>query len=339
MHLETCVQPQGEKLDKLLQLLHSCALDYDANCDFCALLWQDAQLIATASLDGCVIKCAAVAVQYRGGDLLARLLTTLRQEAFRRGYAEIFVYTTPANRSLFDGLLLYPVAETADCLLLESRRHGIADFVQSLDKPCLQGEIGAIVANCNPFTRGHLYLVEQAAAACDWLHLFILSENKGLFAPQVRWQLAAQSIAHLPNVSLQPTAHYLISAATFPAYFLRDKQQLPAVHCQLDLEIFVRWFAPALHITRRFVGSEPLDALTAAYNRQMQLYLPQHGIAVSELPRLQEQGQPVSASRVRALLRQLACTDNPAQKLDLAAQIQTLVTPSTWRYLCAQALV
>ncbi|WP_414836149.1 adenylyltransferase/cytidyltransferase family protein [Escherichia coli] len=26
--------------------------------------------------------------------------------------------------------------------------------------------------NANPFTNGHRYLIQQAAAQCDWLHLF-----------------------------------------------------------------------------------------------------------------------------------------------------------------------
>ncbi|MDN5186100.1 adenylyltransferase/cytidyltransferase family protein, partial [Escherichia coli] len=27
--------------------------------------------------------------------------------------------------------------------------------------------------NANPFTNGHRYLIQQAAAQCDWLHLFL----------------------------------------------------------------------------------------------------------------------------------------------------------------------
>ena len=43
--------------------------------------------------------------------------------------------------------------------------------------------------NANPFTLGHRYLVEQAAAACDWLHVFVVAEDASFFPYRDRFQL------------------------------------------------------------------------------------------------------------------------------------------------------
>ncbi|MCI5615846.1 MAG: [citrate (pro-3S)-lyase] ligase, partial [Clostridia bacterium] len=70
----------------------------------------------------------------------------------------------------------------------------------------------------------------------------------------------------------------------------------------LDLEVFCTQFAPALGITRRFVGTEPLSPVTEAYNRALLETLPARGIRVTVIDRKTEGGAPISASRVRALL-------------------------------------
>jgi len=53
----------------------------------------------------------------------------------------------------------------------------------------------------------------------------------------------------------------------------------------------------------RFVGDEPISVVTRAYNEQMKRILPGCGIDVVELQRIGVEDQPISASRVRELLR------------------------------------
>ena len=83
-----------------------------------------------------------------------------------------------------------------------------------------------------------------------------------------------EGTADLPNVRAYPGGDYLISPATFPAYFLKDQARAPEAKCDLDLTLFGSAIAPALHITERFVGQEPTCAVTAQYNRRMQAILP-----------------------------------------------------------------
>ena len=71
------------------------------------------------------------------------------------------------------------------------------------------------------------------------------------------------------------------------------------------------------------MGQEPLDPVTARYNAAMAALLPQHGVAVCEIPRLERDGQPVSASRVRRLL----------EEKGLCPEVLSLVPPTTAAYL------
>ena len=304
------------------QFLAREALDYDPAIPFTVNLLDDDNIVATGSLEGNICKCIAVDPAYQGEGLTATIITHLRQEAFRQGLRHLFLYTKPKNRFLFEGLSFYRVAETADTLLMENVKGGVQQFVSGLKRPENPGTVGAIVANCNPFTLGHRYLVEQAASQVDTLHLFVLSEDKSFFPAADRMMLVQQGVADLKNVIVHPTGDYLISAATFPTYFIKDKDRIPEIRCQLDLEVFANHFAPALGITRRFVGTEPLSPVTDAYNRQMMDFLPKKGIEVTLIQRKELGGAPISASRVRALLEEQDW-----------AQLETLVPPTTLSYL------
>jgi len=205
------------------------ALDYDPAIPFTVNLLDDDKIVGTGSLDGNICKCIAIDPAYQGEGLTATIITQLRQEAFRRGLRHLFLYTKPKNRFMFEGLSFYRVAETADTLLMENVKGGVQQFVASLEQPETPGTVGAIVANCNPFTLGHRYLVEQAAAQVDTLHLFVLSEDKSFFPAADRMMLVQQGVADLKNVIVHPTGDYLISAATFPTYFIKDKDRIPEI--------------------------------------------------------------------------------------------------------------
>ena len=62
--------------------------------------------------------------------------------------------------------------------------------------------------------------------------------------------------------------------------------------------------AHVLGITVRYVGEEPFSQVTRLYNQILTQELPKLGIACRVIPRLEVEGEPVSASRVRSLLQQ-----------------------------------
>jgi [citrate (pro-3S)-lyase] ligase len=183
---------------------------------------------------------------------------------------------------------------------MESTRNGIQNFLASLEvSPPKKEKTGCIVMNADPFTRGHQYLAETAAARCDHLYIFVLSEDKGTFSAQERMELVKAGTAHLQNVTVYPTGEYLISSATFPKYFLKDRETAQREHYLLDLAVFTQHFVPHFGITHRYAGTEPVCAVTGGYNRAMEEILPRHNVEFVEIPRKLELDTVISASTVR----------------------------------------
>ena len=303
MDIELRCPLQGSKVNIWRDFLAKAGLAADSDAEQTVLIQDEDRLVATGSRTGNLLKYIAVDPARQGEGLLAKVLTVLRQEAFREGYQHLFLYTKPANEALFSDLLFYPVAQTGDVLLMEDRKDGIHSFLRSLSPQKHTGKIGAAVMNCDPFTLGHQYLIETAAKDCDHLYVFVLSEDKGHFSAADRLEMVRRGTEQLPNVTVLPTGPYLISGATFPTYFLKNRDRAEQIHCQLDIEIFVRHFAPAFSISTRYVGTEPLSELTNQYNTVLKAQLPRHGIDVVEIPRRTVKNTPVSASAARAALK------------------------------------
>ena len=290
-------------------------LDYDEGITFTVELVDDeGEIMASGSFQGNVLKCIAVSPDYQGQNLLAPVMSELFQHLAEQGIFHYFGFTKPKNKLVFTHMGLYPIAETDRVLLLENKKDGFSRYIASLHeeteakmasgKENAAGEgIGAIVANCNPFTLGHRYLVEQAAKACKWVHLFVLSAEQGWITAQDRYNMVELGTRDLPNVILHVTSDYLISPVVFPTYFIKDKANAFTINCMLDVQIFKQHIAPALGITRRFVGTEPKDAVTKAYNDVLKAELPKAAVSVTELTRLEKDGGVVSASVVRERIK------------------------------------
>jgi [citrate (pro-3S)-lyase] ligase len=179
-----------------------------------------------------------------------------------------------------------------------------------------------VVINGNPFTWGHQYLVDTAAAQVDTLYLFMVREDRSVFPFATRYRLAEQATRHVPNLVLLDTSRYAVSAGTFPSYFLRQNDEKARLQMEVDVRLFARHLAPAFDVTKRFVGHEPYCDATAGYNRTMADVLPHHGIGLVEVERAASGGRFISATDVRAAL---AAGD--------FAAIEGLVPPSTLTFL------
>ena len=312
LYEETGAPFKGRKREKLISFLSDSGLDYDDTVDYSVMLCEDDGTPAAAgSLSGKVIKCIAVAENHRGENLTARVISLITDEAVRRGITHLFLYTKPENTAQFSGVSFYPVLRTKDVLFMENKKGGIDEFVENLKAetaekfPGFQAakRTGAIVANCNPFTLGHRYLIEKAAAECDILHLFVVSEDASLFTSEERYMTVKAGVSDMENVIVHRSGDYMISRAVFPTYFLKDKTRADDISCELDLRIFGEYLAGPLGIDVRFVGTEPFSPVTAAYNEAMKRILPEYGVKVTELERVTDgDGRVISASRVRQLL-------------------------------------
>lgn len=302
MELEIVSRLSARKTALWRRLLEENGLAPQEDWDRICLLWEGDVLAATGARREDLLKYIAVSPAYQGQDLTARILTALRQDAFEAGHRELFLYTKPKNKLMFSSLFFYPIAQTGDVLFMEDRPEGISRFLHGLPAPKTTGQIGAIVMNANPFTKGHRYLVETAAGECDHVYVFVLSEDKSRFSAKDRFAMVEAGTRDLPNVTVLPTGPYLISSATFPTYFLKDRETATQVQCALDIAVFLRHFVPHFGITRRYVGTEPLSPMTNAYNEALRARLPAHGVELRELHRLADGTAPISASRLRKAL-------------------------------------
>ena len=296
----------GQKLDDYKAFLASLELDYDENVKFTVLCLDDeGAIIAGGSLDGRICKCIGVSEDHQGEGLTATVVTELRKEAFLQGEDHLFLFTKPKNRMQFLDMAFFPIAQTKDVLLMESKRNAARNYARSLAEEA-DGEIGAIIMNANPFTAGHRYLIEKALERVSLLHVFVVSEDRSYFSFAERWKRVAEGTKDLPQVRMHETKDYLISSVTFPTYFIKEKARAEDVRCALDLTVFADVFAKEMGITVRYVGTEPLDPVTARYNEIMKEMLPPKGIEVVEVPRLTVNGEIVSATKVREKLQKEA---------------------------------
>jgi [citrate (pro-3S)-lyase] ligase len=166
------------------------------------------------------------------------------------------------------------------------------------------GKTGAIVMNCNPFTLGHRHLIQEASKHVDHLLIFVVEEDKSIFSFADRFELVEKGVGDLENVAVIKSGKFVLSALTFKEYFNKSEIQDIVIDASMDVNLFAKEIAPAAAITVRFAGNEPLDKITAQYNREMANILPKYGIEFIELPRYEIGGEVVSASRVRKLLKQ-----------------------------------
>ncbi|MCI8378535.1 MAG: adenylyltransferase/cytidyltransferase family protein [Lachnospiraceae bacterium] len=201
---------------------------------------------------------------------------------------------------------------------------GLKQWLESVVKERISNvkKSGAIVMNCNPFTKGHRYLIEESAKRVEALYIFIVEEDKSYFRFEDRIKMVKLGVSDLENVIVIPSGRYIISSETLPGYFEKDTNHDLELDATQDLDLFGGVIAKAFDITVRFAGSEPEDAVTRQYNQQMKRILPSYGVEFFEIPRKRIDGRIVSASSVRKYM----------DSQDYG-RIEQLVLPQVYDYL------
>ncbi|WCE32449.1 [citrate (pro-3S)-lyase] ligase [Vibrio sp. SCSIO 43137] len=299
----------GRKLAMVNSFLNSMGLGIDADVEYFVCAIEDEAVVACGGLAGNTLKSIAVSPQYQGEGVSTRLLTELVTHAYDLGRYNLFIYTKPENYRMFHQAGFHLITSVKDrVILLENSRSRLKKYCSKLRTLKRAGDkVGSIVMNANPFTKGHRYLVEHAAGQCDWLHLFVVKEDSSFFTYQDRINMIRAGVEDLGNVIVHDGSDYIISRATFPSYFLKDDGVVNYCHTAVDLQLFRSYIGPALGITHRFVGTEPICTVTRFYNQQMQTWLTTQSldsdpITLIEIPRAEIEEQPISASLVRHLL-------------------------------------
>ena len=300
------------------------------------------EIVAGGGLKGGVIKCVAVADGHKGEAVANQIVSHLIAQANADGHQCVKLFTKPQNQRMFESMSFRLLAEAPKAILMETGIGGIKRYSEELESE--KGKVkseksngklhhlnpstpqpiappsGIIIMNCNPFTLGHRYLIEQAAQQVQTLYILVVREDCSMFSYDERKAIISRGVAHLDNVVVCDGSEYSISATTFPTYFLKCLSDASDTQMTLDIDLYRRHIAPALGATVRFVGTEPDDPLTRRYNELMKSMLPD----VREVARLQQSGVAVSASRVRK-----AIVENHL------AQAARLVPPTTVPYIVA----
>ena len=318
----------GDKrgIAELDRLLAKEKIKRDAHLDYIVGLYDDYGLVASGACFADTLRCLAVDGAHQGEGLLNRVVSHLVDYQMRRGHSHLFIYTKTDKTRFFADLGFYEIARVdGRAAFMENRRNGFSSYLERLSGQKRDGESAALVMNCNPFTLGHRYLVEQAALRNDVVHLFAVSEDASLFPFADRYAMIEAGCADLKNVVLHRTESYMISSAVFPSYFLKDEQSAIEVQARLDIALFGK-IAAVLGVRRRYVGEEPFSSVTRIYNETMLRELPAAGIELVVVPRREIGGEPVSASRVRQMIHD--------GRLD---EIRPLVPQSTFDYFGTEA--
>lgn len=351
MEIQTLNPTTPRQRQRIEAFLKRNGLRFDDMHYYAAITDDDGEMIAGGGLKGNVIKCVAVDDAHKGEAIANTLISHLIAHANEEGHSNVMLFTKPKNRQLFESLSFRLLAEAPEAVLMETGIGGISNTVEQLEKIKEEGEVckennqeckeeektnlntstpqhlnttpprrGVVVMNCNPFTLGHRYLIEQAAKQVERLFVMVVREDCSLFSYAERKAMVEQGVAHLENVTVIDGSEYAISQATFPTYFLKRLDDAADTQMLLDLDLFRRHIAPALGATVRFVGTEPTDRLTRRYNQLMHEVLAD----VRETARLEKEGNAVSASRVRKAMEQG----------DMST-IRQLVPPTTLPYIIA----
>ncbi|WP_334328587.1 [citrate (pro-3S)-lyase] ligase [Companilactobacillus sp. HBUAS59699] len=261
-------------------------------------LWEeDGDRAATGSIAGNVIKYVAVCSKYKeGGALFNKVVSYLLQQAAQMGRFHLFVFTKPKYVQSFEYVGFKKLAVSDTGAILETGVPGVTEYIDKL--PHFEGKIGSIVMNANPFTLGHRRLVEVASSKNDHVYVFVVKNDVSLFTYSERIELVKQGVQDLSNVTVVSGNDYIISPATFPAYFLKSDQEIGTYQARLDAILFKNQIAKPLGIATRYLGKEPYSKTTDSYNHELLDILPPE-VNVEIIDRKTADDKIISATKVR----------------------------------------
>lgn len=282
---------------------------FDVNYDYpekTFVIRDNGKIIATGSADGNILKYFFSCKKYAGQGAMGIIYNSLLKYLLEMGRDSFFVFTTPNNKLIFESLGLKEVYSTERVSLFEGGFYNYNSWIKKV-KSSLKpktGTRGAIIMNCNPMTLGHRYLIDKATEMVDDLIIFVVEEDKSIFPFKDRFNIMKEELKDLDKVTLLKGGPYIISRGTFPTYFIKKKDEMLETYTELDGSIFGEKIAKDLEIDMRFLGTEPKDVVTLAYNNTLQSILEKMGIKVIIIPRKELDSQIISASYVRQLLKE-----------------------------------
>ena len=238
------------------------------------------EIVAGGGLKGGVIKCVAVADGHKGEAVANQIVSHLIAQANADGHQCVKLFTKPQNRQMFESMSFRLLAEAPKAILMETGIGGIKRYSEELKREKgkvnreksngklhhstpstphpIMPQSGIIIMNCNPFTLGHRYLIEQAAQQVDTLYILVVREDCSMFGYDERKAMIVRGVAHINNVVVCDGSEYSISATTFPTYFLKSLSAIVENHLALAARLVPPTTVPYIvaHLATRALKAE-----------------------------------------------------------------------------------
>lgn len=312
---------------KVREFLKTFNLSFDQYIDYTIIIYQNNDIIATASKSKNVLKSFAIDENYQGLGITNKLIKNIEDKMFEEGIYHFFIYTPSYNKDIFKSVGYDEIITSSNITLLENGNRNIDYYLNNLKKNYFvsNNEKASIVMNCNPFTLGHLFLITKASKENDEVLVFVVNEDQSLFPFEDRFRLICEGTKHLKNVIVLETGPYLVSNLTFPTYFLKEEDKIISIQTKMDCEIFGNYYKRIFNINKRYIGKEPYCKVTNMYNHMMIETLPKYNIEVIEIERLENNNGFISASKVREYIKN--------DQLDM---IKEVVPNSTYEFLLTE---
>lgn len=295
-----------EERNEVKTFLNTFNLNYEKGIDYTVVLREKDDIVATASKSKNILKGFAINEKLQGEGITSMLVSSLLDRLFYEEIYHSFIFTKPQNIDIFSSLGFKPLYKAKKAALLENGIYDIHDHIKKLIKNHnidITKSRSALVMNCNPFTKGHRYLIEEASKVSNEVLVFIVEEDKSVFPFESRYNMVKEGTFDLENVKVIRGGEYIISLATFPTYFLKEEDDILKTYTDIDAGIFAKYFCKELNIDRRFVGEEPYCNVTRTYNDSLIKQLKRFNIDLTIIPRKSIQGEAISASKVRTLIK------------------------------------
>lgn len=270
---------------------------------------DNGKIVSTLSVKDYILKCLAVDPSYRNENLAATLVGEMITRLHAGGIYHYQVFTKPVYAEIFKSFGFSELTKDDKVVSLEGGEGNINDAINEMLVKMKYGlgitspqqcDTGCVVLNGDPFTNGHLSLVEHAASAHKFVLVFVVEEEGSYFTFKERYAMAYLALKPLSRVLVLPSSKYIVSSSTFPGYFLKTVDETTEEYAKYDATVFEKYFMPALGIKKRYVGEETSDYMRL-YNSALKNILKDK---LEILPRFEENGQVISAKTVRGLLKE-----------------------------------
>lgn len=297
-----------EEKQAVATFLQSSGLKLDDDVDLTLYLEDNDQIIGTISKAGSIIKDVAISPNYQSENLTGLLVTKMMEKLSEEKIYNYQLFTKPEYELVFSSLGFKKLVKTKKVVMFEGGVNSIDNVLSGMKRQIEMtfgpigpnSDIGAVVVNGNPFTLGHQYLVEEVSKKHHNVIVFVVEEDRSEFTFTDRISMAYLATRRFGNVLVLPSSKYIVSHLTFPSYFLKNTEEVTEEMAHTDALIFEKYFMDRLFIKKRYLGSES-GAKMNAYNQILKDILKDN---VEIIQRLEVDGDVVSASRVRSLLKE-----------------------------------